>query len=546
MEQHNNPNQQQPQQQTVIVVGSGNQKSVGLAFLLAFLFGPLGLLYASVTGGIVMFILTGIIGIITLGIGFVLGWIGSIIWAVVAVNNHNKKVAGQTPFVHTQSAPSYQQQQPVAPTGGQQAVKTSEQSADTTQYQWFYAANDQSAGPVSTGQLTEMFSSKTLSPQTLVWRDGLANWTEASTLEQFASVFAPVAAPTPPPLFAQKLASPPELPTAPSPPVVEPPPPPPPVAQEPSPLPPTPKAMAMNTETVSQTFPIDEAKIDSNFISKYKIYLLAGGGILICAALGFYFLKDGLLSKSDEVVLLGDGDNEVAPQPNHSEVIYAVVEDLRVRENPDLNAKVIDGLKEGETAKYFGEKTSFTTVSSLRGINYNEPWYKVQTSRGKIGWVYGGGVKIGTKSENASFTAVINDPDGYTNIRKQPDSNSDIVGRVTVNQPFTVLSTDGNWWQVRAQDGTLGYMHKSRITPGNYPEGSTRILQPSDISGKSKNELRIIRNEIFARHGYLFKSDDLRDHFGNQPWYIGRHTDVNNQLSAIEKQNIEFLKRYEN
>jgi hypothetical protein len=37
-------------QNTIIIVGK--QKSVGTAFLLAFLFGPLGLLYASVLGGL--------------------------------------------------------------------------------------------------------------------------------------------------------------------------------------------------------------------------------------------------------------------------------------------------------------------------------------------------------------------------------------------------------------------------------------------------------------------------------------------------------------
>jgi hypothetical protein len=75
-------------QQTVILMTK--QKSVGLAFLLSFLFGPLGLLYASVSGGIIMMILGVIIGIFTLGIGLIFVWIASIIWAVVAANNANK------------------------------------------------------------------------------------------------------------------------------------------------------------------------------------------------------------------------------------------------------------------------------------------------------------------------------------------------------------------------------------------------------------------------------------------------------------------------
>ncbi len=91
MEQQNQAN---PQQQTVIVVGK--PKSVAVAVILTFLFGPLGLLYASVTGGIVMIILGAIIGVVTLGIGLIAVWIACIIWAVIAANMANKKLAKNT------------------------------------------------------------------------------------------------------------------------------------------------------------------------------------------------------------------------------------------------------------------------------------------------------------------------------------------------------------------------------------------------------------------------------------------------------------------
>lgn len=81
--------QSQPQQQTIVIAGL-NRKSAGVAFLLSFLFGPLGLFYASVTGGLVMLALSIIIGIITLGFGLVLTWIGSIVWAMIAVNKYNE------------------------------------------------------------------------------------------------------------------------------------------------------------------------------------------------------------------------------------------------------------------------------------------------------------------------------------------------------------------------------------------------------------------------------------------------------------------------
>ena len=72
-------------QNKVVIIG--NQKSAGVAFILTFLFGPLGLFYASVTGGFVM-LLVSFVGILFFPLLF-LAWIGSIIWSVVVVSNQN-------------------------------------------------------------------------------------------------------------------------------------------------------------------------------------------------------------------------------------------------------------------------------------------------------------------------------------------------------------------------------------------------------------------------------------------------------------------------
>jgi hypothetical protein len=83
---------------------------------------------------------------------------------------------------------------------------------------------------------------------------------------------------------------------------------------------------------------------------------------------------------------------------------------------------------------------------------------------------------------------------------------------------------------------------------GLYPEGSTRYLNHSDLVGKSSWQLRIMRNEIYARHGFIFQSQDLRDYFGKQSWYSGYTTDageVYRSFSAIEKANVDLIKSYE-
>lgn len=87
-----------------------SQKSVGIAILLTILFGPLGLLYASVTGAILM-ILTPVFLFVLLVYGVVqdnsvlmnlsLGiliflaltyWLICIIWAIMSVSSYNKEI----------------------------------------------------------------------------------------------------------------------------------------------------------------------------------------------------------------------------------------------------------------------------------------------------------------------------------------------------------------------------------------------------------------------------------------------------------------------
>ena len=85
-----------------------------------------------------------------------------------------------------------------------------------------------------------------------------------------------------------------------------------------------------------------------------------------------------------------------------------------------------------------------------------------------------------------------------------------------------------------------------KIISGNSQQQTTEyLLTDDDLKGLSKSELRIKRNEIFARHGYIFKSKDLQDYFSKQDWYTAKYEDVTDKLSNIEKQNVEILKKYE-
>ena len=75
---------------------------------------------------------------------------------------------------------------------------------------------------------------------------------------------------------------------------------------------------------------------------------------------------------------------------------------------------------------------------------------------------------------------------------------------------------------------------------------SERKLTSIDLEGLSSDELRIMRNSIYARHGRLFKSADLRQYFNSQSWYNGYRDEVpESEMNANEKYNIQFIKSYE-
>ena len=80
---------------------------------------------------------------------------------------------------------------------------------------------------------------------------------------------------------------------------------------------------------------------------------------------------------------------------------------------------------------------------------------------------------------------------------------------------------------------------------GSFPESSTRKLTESEVEDKHSDELRLMRNEIYARHGYSFRLKDMREYFDHEDWYMPVSNDVQNTLTKTEWENDILLKRYE-
>ncbi|WP_404384891.1 hypothetical protein [Caenispirillum salinarum] len=71
------------------------KKSMGMALLLTLLFGPLGMIYATILGSIIMLVVTLAVGAFTLGFGLLITWPICLLWTAMAVSGRNKSIDRQ-------------------------------------------------------------------------------------------------------------------------------------------------------------------------------------------------------------------------------------------------------------------------------------------------------------------------------------------------------------------------------------------------------------------------------------------------------------------
>ena len=93
---------------------------------------------------------------------------------------------------------------------------------------------------------------------------------------------------------------------------------------------------------------------------------------------------------------------------------------------------------------------------------------------------------------------------------------------------------------------------KVSVKKGEYilQNSSSRKLTKNDLKNLSKKQLRLARNEIYARHGRIFEDIELQNYFESQSWYEGtipaEEFFDSEELNAIERKNILLIKKYEN
>ena len=78
-------------------------------------------------------------------------------------------------------------------------------------------------------------------------------------------------------------------------------------------------------------------------------------------------------------------------------------------------------------------------------------------------------------------------------------------------------------------------------------DSDVRYLSRNELSKYTKTQLGYIRNEIFARHGYIFRNKEYSDYFGNKSWYVPdpNCTGTEADLNSVERANVELIQDME-
>jgi hypothetical protein len=94
----------------------------------------------------------------------------------------------------------------------------------------------------------------------------------------------------------------------------------------------------------------------------------------------------------------------------------------------------------------------------------------------------------------------------------------------------------------------LGFLTGDIIMYNGYWDlyEAIRVFHELDLAVLDKKRLRLLRNAIYARHGLIFKSDDLKRWFSRFPWYKPLYANVDDKLTMYDKINIKMIQAYEN
>lgn len=121
------------------------------------------------------------------------------------------------------------------------------------------------------------------------------------------------------------------------------------------------------------------------------------------------------------------------------------------------------------------------------------------------------------------------------------DNGQEKIKGLKVLNSWSGLTENGEY-----EIGTKSYSVTDYFS-GKFTQASLRQLSADELRKMPKSDLKIMRNEIFARYGFIFKSGGEMDlYFKKQEWYIAQHDNVDKFLTDLENGNVKLIQQIEN
>ena len=169
----------------------------------------------------------------------------------------------------------------------------------------------------------------------------------------------------------------------------------------------------------------------------------------------------------------------------------------------------------------------------------------------------GGSYKVsGLTKEDSKKTSDTTDPNKENDSEQASLPENEKEGTMEQSTVSTETRSDSN-----AQPGAEGG-NASVQTPTTgeylYAESASRLLTTADVSNfqarypnsmfpGERSITQMIINEMYARHGYIFKDQALTDYFAQKSWYTPRTADMEEiypVMNAVEQANVTLLRTY--
>jgi hypothetical protein len=82
------------------------------------------------------------------------------------------------------------------------------------------------------------------------------------------------------------------------------------------------------------------------------------------------------------------------------------------------------------------------------------------------------------------------------------------------------------------------------LPPGRFPGASARRIDLEELEHIGTEDLAEMRNEIYARHGHVFRSAHWREHFEAADWYRPKPGQTVT-LTPLEQANVAIIQAAE-